>query len=130
MAHDWPNADVAKNAGLGIVSVEMKTRLLDSAEFKATFAEPMRDVSATATNVIDIWPYVAAIPANELFGSVIVDGYIEHVYRNGSSTFDHVLVVTRTKNVFVAVVVDLARDTILGHHLLDLNHEYGMTVRQ
>jgi hypothetical protein len=107
----------------------MKTRLLDPTEFKSTFAEPMRDVLATATSVIDIWPYVAAIPGNELFGNEIVKGCVEHVYRNGTGTFDHVLVVTRTKNVFVAVIVDLARETIFGHHLLDLNHEYGLTVR-
>jgi len=50
---------------------------------------------------------------------------VEHVYRNGNNTFDHVLVVTKTKNVFLTVVVDLVRDTICGHRLLDLNQEYG-----
>jgi len=75
----------------------MKTRLLDATEFKATFASPMRDVSATATNVIDIWPYVAAIPTDELLGHTIVDGCVEHVYRNGNDTFDHVLVVTKRR---------------------------------
>jgi hypothetical protein len=104
----------------------MKTRRLDATEFKATFVEPMRDVLESATNVIDIWPYVAAIPTNELCGNSIVEGWVEHVYRNGNNTFDHVLVVSKTKNVFLAVVVDLVRDTIFGHHLLDLNHEYGL----
>ena len=104
----------------------MKTRLLNKTEFMATFAEPMRDVLATATNVIDIWPYVAAIPARELFGNTIVDGCVEHVYRNGSGTFDHVLVVTQTRNVYVAVVADLATYTVLGHYLLNLNREYGL----
>ena len=104
----------------------MKTRLLDATEFKTTFAVPMRDVLATATSVIDIWPYVAAIPTDELLGHKIVDGCVEHVYRNGNDTFDHVLVVTKTKNVFLIVVVDLLRDTIFGHHLLDLSQEYGL----
>jgi hypothetical protein len=107
----------------------MKTRLLDATDFKATIAAPMRDVLATATNVIDIWPYVAAIPTDELLGHTIVDGCVEHVYRNGNDTFDHVLVVTKTKNVFLTVVVDLVRDTIFGHHLLDLNQEYGLVTR-
>lgn len=105
----------------------METRLLDVAEFEATLSEPMRDVAATATNVIDIWPYVAAIPVNELFGAKVVNGYVEHVYRNGNDTFDHVVVVTQTQNVFVVVVVDLTRDRILGHHLLDLNQQYGLS---
>lgn len=104
----------------------MNTRQLDATEFQATYSAPMRDVSATATNVIDIWPYVAAIPAAELFGNTVIDGCVEHVYRNGNDTFDHVLVPTGRKNVFLAVVVDLVRDAILGHHLLDLNLEYGL----
>ena len=107
----------------------MKTRLLDATELEVTFAVPMRNVLATVTNVIDIWPYVAAIPTNELFGNTIVDGCVEHVYRNGNDTFDHVLVVTKTKNVFLTIVVDLVRDTIFGHHLLDLNQEYGWVNR-
>ena len=108
----------------------MKTRLLDVPEFKATFAAPMRDVLSTATNVIDVWPYVAAIPTSELLGHMIVDGCVEHVYRNGNDTFDHVLVVTKTKNVFLTIIVDLVRDTIFGHHLLDLNREYGLVNRR
>jgi hypothetical protein len=107
----------------------MKTRLLETAEFKSTCIGPMRDVLTAATDVIDIWPYVAAIPAPELFGNEIVDGCVEHVYRNKDDTFDHVLVPTNTKNVFVTVVVDLARDRIFGHYLLDLNHEYGLTTQ-
>jgi hypothetical protein len=104
----------------------MKTRLLSHPEFKATFATPMRDVLATATNEINIWPYVAAIPKEDLDGHFFVDGCVEHVYRNGSGTFDHFLVVTRTRNVFVAVIVDLVQDAIMGHYLLDLNREYGL----
>ena len=108
----------------------MKTRLLDEIEFKATLAGPMRDVLETATNVIDIWPYVAAIPKSDLFGHQWVDGVVEHVYRNASETYDHVLVFTKSKNVYLAVIVDLRRDEILGHYLLDLNELYGLVTRQ
>jgi len=34
---------------------------------------------------------------------------------------------TKTKNVYLTVVVDLQRDSIHGHHLLDLNEKYGVT---
>ncbi len=104
----------------------MKTRLLDPAEYKATFSAPMRDVSQTATHVIDIWPYVDAVSGGDLLGHELAAGLVEHVYRDGTETYDHVLVVTKSKNVFLAVVVDLMRDEILGHHLLDLNQEYGL----
>jgi hypothetical protein len=104
----------------------MMTRLLSATEFLATFSAPMRDVLSTATNVIDIWPYVAAIPACDLSGNDLVDGCVAHAYRNSDSTFDHVLVVTGAQNVFLVVVADLTRDCIVGHHLLDLNREYGL----
>lgn len=104
----------------------MKTRLLASDEFKETLVSPMRDVLASATNVIDIWPYVGAVAHSDLFGNEIVDGEVQHVYRNAAGTFDHVLVVTKAKNVFLVVVVDLQKDVVFGHHLLDLNREYGL----
>ena len=78
------------------------------------------------TTLTVIWPYVAAIPPAELQGHALVDGCVEHVYRNASNTFDHVLIVTKARNIFLVVVVDLVRDAILGHHLLDLNREYGV----
>lgn len=106
----------------------MMTRHLSATEFLSTFSAPMRDVLVTATNVIDIWPYVGAVPAGDLAGHEIVDGSVAHVYRNADGTFDHVIVVTNVQNVFLVVIVDLTRDTILGHHLLDLNREYGLAV--
>lgn len=87
----------------------------------------MRDVTATATNVIDIWPYVAAIPASDAQGHEVVFGEVERVYRSADGAHDHVLAVTTSKNVYIAVIVDLIADQILGHRLLDLNAEYGLT---
>ena len=107
----------------------MKTRLLTDAEFKATIAPPPRDVLATATNVIDIWPYVSAVPQGELFGAQIIEGCVEHVYRMSNNNIDHVLVVTDIENVFLTVVIDLQADKIIGHHLLDLNEKYGLATR-
>ena len=102
------------------------TQLLSATEFLTTFSAPMRDVLATATNVVDIWPYVAEIPARDFSGNDIVNGCVEHVYRNADGTYDHVLVVTGSRNVFLVVVADLTRNTIIGHHLLDLNRDYGL----
>ena len=86
----------------------------------------MRDVTDLATDVLDIWPYVRSIPSADLEGHAIRDGLVDVVYRSGDGRFDHVLVGTGSKNVVVAVVVDLERDAIHGHRLLDLNREYGL----
>lgn len=108
----------------------MKTRLLDDFEFKATFESPMQDITSTASEVIDIWQYVDAVPVSDLFGQTIVGGQVEHVYRNAIATFDHVLVSTRSANVYLVIVVDLKHETVFGHHMLDLNSEYGLTTKQ
>jgi hypothetical protein len=105
----------------------MQTRQLTEGEFKATTTPKMHSVTATATDVLDIWPYVDSVPATDLESHSIYDRFVEIVYRSDDDCFDHVLVMTRTKNVYLAVVVDLARDSICGHRLLDLNREYGLS---
>ncbi len=103
----------------------MHTRRLEKAEFLATMTPKMHDVTQSATDVLDVWPYVAAVPATDLDGHKVYDRFVEAVYRSGDERFDHVLVMTKTKNVFLVVVVDLVKDRVQGHHLLDLKTEYG-----
>jgi hypothetical protein len=104
----------------------MLTTLLDEKQFLATFAAPMRNVTGEAANVIDIWPYVDSVPAEDLRGHEVYDRFVEYVYRDATGRFDHVLVMTRTKNVYLTVVIDLRRDALYGHHLLDLNEKYRL----
>ncbi len=87
---------------------------------------PMHLVTESATEVLDIWQYVRSVPSADLEGHSIYDRFVEVVYRSDNDCFDHVLVMTRTKNVYLAVVIELARDSIYGHRLLDLNREYGL----
>ncbi|MFO0937636.1 MAG: hypothetical protein U0798_14110 [Gemmataceae bacterium] len=105
----------------------MRTRLLNEDEFKATLVPTMQDVSEGETDVLDIWPYVNSIPSSDLKSYLIYDDFVEKIYRTGDGCFDHVLVMTRTKNVYVDVVVDLVHSSIYGHRLLDLNKEYGLS---
>lgn len=105
----------------------MKTNLLGDVEFKSTFGMPMRDVVGEASNVIDIWPYVSEVPPSDLQGHEIHDRFVEHVYRSPDNKYDHVMVTTKTQNVYLVIVVNLLNDAIYGHHLLDLNSEYGLS---
>jgi hypothetical protein len=105
----------------------MQTTLLTEQQFLTTFAAPMRNVTDEVTNVIDIWPYVASVPQEDLRGHEVYDQSVEYVYRDATQRFDHVLVMTKTKNVYLAVVVDLLWQGVHGHHLLDLNEKYGIT---
>lgn len=85
----------------------------------------MRNVTATASG-IDVFGYVAAVPADDLSGHELLDRLVERVYRSEDDRFDHVLVATKTQNVFLTVVVDLATNAVHGHHLLDLDALYGI----
>lgn len=87
----------------------------------------MQDVTDSATDVLNIWPYVDSVPAADLEGYSIYEDFVEQVYRSRDGRFDHVLVMTRTKNVYLVVIVDLGRESIFGHYLLNLNEKYGMS---
>ena len=105
----------------------MLTRKLTETEFNATFSTKMLKVTETAENVIDIWPYVHSIPMSDLEGQRIRDQTVESVYRSGDGRYDHVLVMTETKNVYLVIIVYLKENAVFGHRLLDLNREYGLT---
>ena len=100
---------------------------LTEPEFKATMKEPMVDVTATPGEIIDIWPYVAAVAAEVgLPALVMKEELVEHVYRSDDGIHDHVLLPTEKKNKYVVIVVDRASSSVAGHHILDLNREYGI----
>ena len=86
----------------------------------------MKEVTSTATNVIDIWQYVESIPETELQGHTIYDRFVEYVSRDASDRFDHVLVMTKTLNVYLVIIVDNVNDCVYGHYMLDLNEVYGL----
>jgi hypothetical protein len=99
-------------------------RALTRAEFRRCFAESMRDMTGAAQAVTDIWPYVDGLDA--LAEGVARIGDVAHIYRDGSCRYDHVLLETDRANVFLVIVVDLGARDVLGHHLLDLDIEYGL----
>ena len=105
----------------------MGTRRLAEDEFMATFTPKMHDVQEAAVAVLDVWPYVHAVPSEDLRGHQIYEPFVDGVFRTSDDRFDHVMVMTKTKNVYLVIVVDLVSDSFHGHWLLDLNREYGLS---
>ena len=104
------------------------TKQLTETEFRNTFGNNMTDVTETAEPVVDIWDYVEElVKENVVDNYVYQDNLVETVYRNDTSTFDHILLPTDDPNVFITLVVDLINEAILGHIKLDLNQKYGLT---
>jgi hypothetical protein len=98
-------------------------RLLTKDEFLACFAKPMQDMTAAPEAATDLWPYVDYLHPASL--GITQVGDVVQVYRDGRGRYDQVLIQTGTANVFLVIVVDLAARAVFGHHLLDLNIEYG-----
>lgn len=104
----------------------MTTELTEE-EFKHTLWDKMIDVTDSAVPALDIWPYVKQLNEQGVVGDSILNGeLVEYVYRTGTSTLDHVLLSGYRSNEYVVVVVDLIHGIIIGHHILDLNSEYGI----
>ncbi|RVD73752.1 MAG: hypothetical protein EOS58_01745 [Mesorhizobium sp.] len=101
------------------------TRRLQEDEFKACFAEPMKNVIDTAEAVVDIWLYVDALDLDEIGLPYLND--VHYVYRDALSRFDQVLIGTGRFNTLLVIVVDRGKSAVFGHFLLDLNKEYGVS---
>lgn len=105
----------------------MKTNLLSDAAFHSTMIHPLTALAdeEDAGNV-DIWTYIDAIPEVDFDGFTIGENDVMAVRRTGDRRYDHVLIPTQTKNVFLVIVVDLSADDVFGHHVLNLNEKYGL----
>lgn len=84
----------------------------------------MQDITETAERLLNIWPYVEAIPLADLAGFELDD--VAYVYLNLNGSYQHVLIATEDKNVFLAIVIDVKRVKIQGYHLLNLVELYGL----
>jgi hypothetical protein len=102
----------------------MTTRKLSAEAFNSTFQAPMQDVTLTAEQLVDIWPYVEAIPLADLEGFELAD--VAYVYLNPNGHYEHVLIATEDKNVFLVIVINVKRVEVHGHHLLNLVELYGL----
>ena len=84
----------------------------------------MQDVTETAEQLLDIWPYVDAIPLIDLDSFTLRD--VAYVYLNPTGLYQHILIATEDKNVFLVMVLDVLSKKIYGHHLLNLIELYGL----
>lgn len=101
--------------------------LLSEEQFKHTLWDKMIDVTDSAEPALDVWPYVKQLNEQNVVSDHVLNGeLVEHVYRTGTSRFDHILLSGSRSNQYVVLVVDLNDCVIEGHYILDLNSEYGL----
>lgn len=101
-------------------------KLLTETEFRETFSAPMGQVALDAPPPCDFWGYFDAIPRADFEGHNCSEGVVSHAWNDASGRYQHVLVNSEDENVFMVLVLDMRRRSVLGHRLLNLNSEYGI----
>ncbi|WP_009959420.1 hypothetical protein [Verrucomicrobium spinosum] len=99
---------------------------LTESEFRATFAGSMQRVALDAEPPVPFWDYFDAIPTAHFAGHDCSVGSVSHAWTDATGRFQHVLVNTNDKNVFIVIVLDLRESSVFGHRLLNLNLQYGL----
>jgi hypothetical protein len=92
----------------------------------SSFGEPMTRVDAGDAAPFDFWDYFDAILAADFEGHDCSAAEVERVYREPCGRYEHVLVRSENRNIFMVLVLDLKDKVVYGHRLLDLNGEYGL----
>jgi hypothetical protein len=100
---------------------------LSEHDYQATFGEPMKRLAPDAVPPFDFWDYFESIPQSDFAGHDCSAGMVTYTWEHPSGRFQHVLVNSEDQNVFMVLVLDISRRKVLGHRLLDLNREYGLT---
>jgi hypothetical protein len=104
----------------------MRIRQLSKTEFLSTFGQPMTKIDANAEAAFQFWNYFDEIPKEHFETHDCSECLVDTVYRDPTGRFEHVLVNSEDKNVFMVLVLDRQAFEVHGHLLLDLNEEYGV----
>ena len=99
---------------------------LTEGEFHATFTNKMTKIAPNASPPFDFWDYFENIPESDFGDHDCSAGEVDQVYQTAGGRYQHVLVKSTEKNVFMVVVLNLKDRVVYGHRLLDLNEAYGL----
>jgi hypothetical protein len=95
-------------------------------EWPEYFAEPMQQLSEDAEPLFDFWPYVERIPAGDFKGFDCSSGQVGYAYRHPAGKYEHVLINSDDRNVFMVIVLERDTLSVVGHRLLHLGELYGV----
>lgn len=102
---------------------------LTEAEFHKTFVAPMKDVTPTASELVDLWAYADEIIETDFPDAGDWNWHVKHIKESAGAEFQHLLVPVPISNVYLVFVIDVAARSILGHYRLDLGALYGLNAR-
>ncbi len=104
-----------------------KPKLLSYAEYRSTFAEPMREITGKEheeypDGVMDVDPYLRNLSSENLDGlELLPDEPPAAVYATRDGRVNHVLYKCNRSNVYAVIVIRTDSAQIYGHYMLDLS---------
>lgn len=102
-------------------------RELSKEEFLKTMGSGMKNITQDAEAVVDIWEYAGSLLDEKKISQYGFDNrLIEAVYSDEKGLYQHVLLFAAQSNRYIVIVINTEKRIIVGHHLLDLNEEYGI----
>lgn len=105
----------------------MKPRTLSESEFRSTFGVSMRDATADAEEIVDLWAYADQAIAETFPDTNDWEWRVDRIYESSATQHQHVLLPAPRDNAYIVIVIGIEQRAIVGHHLLDLNALYGIS---
>ena len=103
----------------------MIVNYLDEDTFRKTYVQPIQRLGEDCAPPFEFWSYVDAIPESDFQSFDCSKGQVDWVYQLGDQ-FQHVLINSTTRNVYMVIVLDLANSLVSGHRIVNLNELYGL----
>ena len=104
----------------------MNTYLLSKDQYLNTMTLKMKQVSTESIDIKLSSSYLKAIPKEDLNGFKFSED-ITKAYVNEIKDVEHLLFPSATKNIFLAIIIDLKKGIVHGHYIVDLNQLYGLS---
>ena len=86
----------------------------------------MVDVTATAEEVVDFWPYAQEALKVAFPSACSCDWNVKHIYESPDGLSQQALIPSDVSDLYIVIVIDKEHRRILGYHKLDLGALYGL----
>jgi hypothetical protein len=106
----------------------MKLRkAMEAQEYQATFRPPMRNVTESAEEIVDLWAYADPIIDAEYHNCTSWEWRVAHIYETADHQYQHIGIPVPINDTYLTIVIDVPSRRIAGHFLLDLGRLYGLS---
>lgn len=96
------------------------SRLLSQEAYEATFSPPMRDVTGSAEEIVDLWGYADPVIEDLYHNCSAWHWRVSHIHESQDGTFQHINVPVPKDDTYLSIIVHKPDRKIIGHYILDL----------